>query len=67
MESDSSLEKRGSIADDAPAHNANKPHLATQDVDVAAELAAGKDFVLDPEEAARVRCVCRARCHAYPV
>lgn len=55
MESDSSLEKRGSVGDDAPAHN--KPHLATQDVDVAAELAAGNDFVLDPAEAARVRCV----------
>ncbi|CDO76435.1 hypothetical protein BN946_scf184781.g12 [Trametes cinnabarina] len=50
MESDSSIEKR-SVADDA----ASKPHLNASDVDVAAELTAGKDFVLDPAEAARVR------------
>ncbi|KAI0665309.1 MFS general substrate transporter [Cubamyces menziesii] len=48
MESDSSIEKR-SVDETA------KPHLATHDVDVAAELTAGKDFVLDPAEAARVR------------
>ncbi|KAI0823552.1 MFS general substrate transporter [Trametes gibbosa] len=54
MESDSSInEKRSEVLDDsAPA---NKPHLAPQDVDVAAELTPGKDFVLDPQEAARVR------------
>ncbi|KAI0748380.1 MFS general substrate transporter [Daedaleopsis nitida] len=49
MESNSSLEKR-SVEDAQP-----KPHIANQEVDVAAELAAGNDFVLDPEEAARVR------------
>lgn len=58
MESDSSLEKRGSVGDDAPAHN--KPHLATQDVDVAAGLAAGNDFVLDPSRG-RARQVCLSR------
>ena len=56
MESDSSIEKR-SVDETA------KPHLATHDVDVAAELTAGKDFVLDPAEAARVRYVTLcARC-----
>ncbi|OJT03928.1 hypothetical protein TRAPUB_5381 [Trametes pubescens] len=59
MEPHISLEKRGSVADDSPAHN--KPHLGTRDVDVAAELAAGNDFVLDPEEAARVRCFYQAQ------
>ncbi|OJT10662.1 hypothetical protein TRAPUB_12823 [Trametes pubescens] len=47
-----SLEKRGSVADDAPTYN-ERP-LGALDVDAAAELAAGNDFVLDPEEAARV-------------
>ncbi|KAJ3015913.1 hypothetical protein NUW54_g922 [Trametes sanguinea] len=50
MESDSSIEKR-SVNDDVHA----KPHLNSSEVDVAAELTPGKDFVLDPAEAARVR------------
>ena len=59
MESNSSLEKR-SVEDAQP-----KPHVASQEVDVAAELAAGTDFVLDPEEAARVRYVFSSR-DRYP-
>ncbi len=51
-ESSSSIEKR-SIADDMA-----KPHVATQDVDVAAGLTAGKEVHFTPEEAARVRYVC---------
>ncbi len=59
-----SLEKRGSVADDAPTYN-ERP-LGALDVDAAAELAAGNDFVLDPEEAARVRCLCCACCYPDP-
>lgn len=61
MESHISLEKRGGVAEDSPSRN--QPHLGTRDVDVAAELAAGNDFVLGPEEAARIRCFCRACCY----
>ncbi|RPD66615.1 MFS general substrate transporter [Lentinus tigrinus ALCF2SS1-7] len=49
QESSSSIEKR-SIVDDMA-----KPHVATQDVDVAAGLTAGKEVSFTPEEAARVR------------
>ncbi|KAI0647523.1 MFS general substrate transporter [Trametes meyenii] len=54
MESNSSLEKRSASVDDK-VHDQSRPHLVAHDVDVAAELTAGSDFVLDPEEAARVR------------
>ena len=55
MESDSSLEKR-SVHDEPAKGRA----VAAADIDVAAGLVGGKDFVLDPAEAARVRCVFRA-------
>lgn len=47
MESSSSLEKKGDID--------TKATLATSDVDVAAQVTAGKDIVVDPKEAARIR------------
>ena len=34
-----------------------KPVVETADLDVAAQLTAGKDVTLDPAEAARIRCV----------
>ncbi|KAI0807659.1 MFS general substrate transporter [Fomes fomentarius] len=49
MESDSSIEKRS--VEDAQ----RRPHVASHDVDVAANITGGQDFVLDPQEAARVR------------
>ena len=70
MESDnSSINEKRSMNGHAD-HPLEKPHIDTTNVDVAAELTAGKDFVLDPAEAARVRyvalhtllpAVCRAR------
>nr|VWP00642.1 S-adenosylmethionine synthase (EC [Ganoderma boninense] len=58
MDSDnSSVEKRSGSADLIDEQGAEKRHLDvdTTNVDVAAGLTAGKDFVLDPAEAARVR------------
>lgn len=52
MESTSSLEKRS--------HTEVKATLATTDVDVAAQLTAGKDIVVDPKEAARIRYAARS-------
>ncbi|TBU35510.1 MFS general substrate transporter [Dichomitus squalens] len=53
MESDaSSVNEKRSVNGAQPLE---KPHVDTTNVDVAAELTAGKDFVLDPAEAARVR------------
>ena len=60
MDSDnSSVEKRSGSADLIDEQGAEKRHLDvdTTNVDVAAGLTAGKDFVLDPAEAARVRYV----------
>ena len=51
--SSASIEKR-SVED-----THHKPNVATREADVAAALTAGKDFVLDPQEAARVRYVFR--------
>ena len=57
MESDnSSMNEKRSMNGHAD-HPLEKPHVDTTNVDVAAELTAGKDFVLDPAEAARVRYV----------
>ncbi len=65
MESEnSSVEKRSVSADFTDARGPEKPHVGvdTNNVDVAAGLTAGKDFVLDPAEAARVRYVPCAHC-----
>ncbi|KAH9928512.1 MFS general substrate transporter [Epithele typhae] len=51
MESNSSLEKRSTHDEKAP----HSHHVLAADLDTAAALTAGKDFVLDPAEAARVR------------
>ena len=62
MESDnSSINEKRSMNGHAD-HPLEKPHVDTTNVDVAAELTAGRDFVLDPAEAARVRYVVCIRC-----
>lgn len=55
----SSVEKRSGSADLTDVHGPEKRRLDvdTTNVDVAAGLTAGKDFVLDPAAAARVRYV----------
>lgn len=40
-----------------PREDVLKPALASSDIDVAAQLTAGKEIVVDPAEAARIRCV----------
>lgn len=47
MESSSSLEKRS--------QSETKAVFGSSEVDIAAQLTAGKEFVVDPAEAARVR------------
>ena len=57
MDSKTSLEKRSASSDEP---TKLRESVKAADIDVAAGLVAGKDFVLDPQEAARVRYVLSA-------